>query len=190
MTYALNIDRVTDASSMPASADAPSAKYQFYETKDRRFIFSFAASSPSSGSISVLPSDANHLIGHVDSSHPVDFGRGDTALRQELQSIFHTRTQAEWVELASAHDIAMGPAVKDIEELRSDPHLASRQIFYESTHPKAGPFTYLGEPAIVPGQDYQVRQHAPLLEQQTDDLLAELGYGPSEVEEMRSAGVI
>jgi crotonobetainyl-CoA:carnitine CoA-transferase CaiB-like acyl-CoA transferase len=189
MTYALNIGRVTDASSMPASADAPSAKYQFYETKDRRFIL-FCCIEPKFWKHFCAAIERDDLVGHVDSSHPVDFGRGDTALRLELQTIFHTRTQAEWVELARAHDIAMGPAVKDVEELRSDPHLASRHIFYESTHPQAGPFTYLGEPAIVSGQDYQVRQHAPWLGEQTDELLTELGYGPSEVEDMRGAGVV
>jgi crotonobetainyl-CoA:carnitine CoA-transferase CaiB-like acyl-CoA transferase len=84
----------------------------------------------------------------------------------------------------------MGPAVNNVEELLADPHLASRQIFYESVHPNAGPFTYLGEPAIVSGQTYQVRLHAPLLGEHNDVILAELGYDRAEVEALRTAGVL
>lgn len=130
------------------------------------------------------------LLEAKDTSTPVDFAGGDTELRRELQQIFHTRTLAEWLDVAREHDVAMGPTLRTIDELRDDPHLSARGIFVESSHPKAGPFTYLAEPGIVQGQPYEVRLPAPLLGEQTDGVLGELGYSSDRIATLRADGIV
>jgi len=123
----------------------------------------------------------------VDFAVAVD---SEQSLRRELQSIIEKRTQAEWVELAATHDIAIGPALQR-NELRTDPQLAERNVFIEATHPVAGPFTHVTLPALVDGvRSTELRHHAPALGEQTDEILTELGLSADRIAELGAAGVI
>ena len=167
----------------------PSARYQFYETKDERFIL-FCAIEHKFWENFCKVAGREDLIGDVDASSPVEFAGGNEPLRREIQKIFHARTQAEWVQVALEHDIAMGPAPASVEEMQEDPHLRTRGLFLEGAHPVAGPFTYLSEPGRVKDQPYEVRKPAPLLGEHTDQILAELGYAQDEIAGFREAKVI
>ena len=192
-TYALNLDRVTDASSLPAERTADgstSAKYQWYETRDGKVIL-FCCIEPKFWRNFCRAVDRDDLLESHDEQHPVDFAGGDLALRRELQEIFHGRDLADWVALAAEHDIAMGPAPVTLQEAREDPHLRTRSIFVEGEHPQAGPFTYLGEAGQVRGQPYEVRYPAPLLGEHTRAILGgELGLSGTELDELARNGVI
>jgi crotonobetainyl-CoA:carnitine CoA-transferase CaiB-like acyl-CoA transferase len=186
---ALNWDRIADKSSLPQTGEGGGTKYQFYETADKQFIL-FCAIEHHFWDNFCRAVGREDLVEAKDTSTPVDFAGGDVELRRELQSIFHTKTLAEWLDVAREHDVAMGPTLRTIEELRADPHLLARHVFVESSHPGAGPFTYLREPGIVEGQPYEVRHPAPLLGEQTDEVLAEIGYPPERIAELRSAGIV
>jgi crotonobetainyl-CoA:carnitine CoA-transferase CaiB-like acyl-CoA transferase len=80
--------------------------------------------------------------------------------------------------------------VNQVDELRGEPHLESRGLFVEGSHPHAGPFTYLRESGVVADDAYVVRHPAPLLGEHTDEILAELGYEHDSVEELRSLDVV
>jgi formyl-CoA transferase len=135
--------------------------------------------------------DRPDLLASHDETHPVDFAGGQVELRRQLQEIFHTRDQAEWVNLAAEHDIAMGPAPVTLEEAREDPHLQTRNIIVEGDHPHAGPFTYIGEAAKVAGDGYEVRYPAPLLGEHTRAILGgELGISDAELDRLAAKRVI
>ena len=121
---------------------------------------------------------------------PVDFAHRDEPLRRQLQAIFSTRTQAEWVGFARDHRLPLGPAHQRVAELRDDPQIAARQIIVEGEHPAAGSFTYVGEPVIVDGEPYQLRRPAPALGEHTDELLGELGRSAADIAALRDDGVI
>jgi crotonobetainyl-CoA:carnitine CoA-transferase CaiB-like acyl-CoA transferase len=192
-TYALNIDRVTDRRTLPAARNAggsTSAKYQWYETADRKIIL-FCCIEPKFWRNFCTAIDRADLAGSHDDSKPVDFAGGEDDLRKELQRIFHTRDLAEWVTLAAEHDIALGPAPVTIQEAQHDPHLQTRNIIVEDHHPHAGPFTYIGEAAKIDGAGYVVRYPAPLLGEHTRDILAtELGLDDDELDQLTTAGII
>jgi len=192
-TYALNFDRITDHRSMPArraAGGSTSAKYQWYETRDRKIML-FCCIEPKFWRNFCNAIDRPDLLAAHDETHPVDFAGGQVELRRQLQEIFHTRDQAEWVSLAAEHDIAMGPAPVTLTEAREDPHLQTRNIIVEGDHPHAGPFTYIGEAAKVAGDGYEVRYPAPLLGEHTRDILGgELGLSDAELDGLAAKRVI
>jgi formyl-CoA transferase len=110
-------------------------------------------------------------------------------LASEIQAIFHTKTLDEWMDVALKYDIAMGPA-NLIPDLLSDKHLQSREIIYDSVHPHAGPFKTVGWPAPVAGQPFGIEHEAPLVGEQSDEVLEELGYSDDEVRRLRERGVL
>jgi crotonobetainyl-CoA:carnitine CoA-transferase CaiB-like acyl-CoA transferase len=190
VTYNLNRHRVTDTATMPSSSEgeAGAAFYQFYGTKDGRFLL-FCAIEPKFWRNFCEGVGRPDLIERLDTSNPVDFGVGALALRRELQEIFWTRDLAEWVEFAVERDIPMGPANR-ISDLLDDPHLKTRSVLVNGEHPRAGEFTYVGEPVQVQGQPYEVRRPAPLLGEHTDEVLAELGRSEEQIAELREQKAI
>ena len=94
------------------------------------------------------------------------------------------------MQLAIAHDLPLGPAYRDIDEVRADPHVRHRAVFIEGHHPHAGPYTYIGSPAIVDGARFSVWRPAPLLGEHTDELLKSIGYDAAQIAAYRQRGVV
>jgi len=174
-TYALNEHRITDRRSLPpADADQQaSAEYEFYRTADDKFVL-FCCIEPKFWKRFCELVDRDDLV-DAGGTHggPVDFATGQHELRRELRDILATKTQSDWVELAAAEDLPIGPA-HHAADLLQDPHLSARQILVPGHHPVAGDFTYIGEPVIVSGQPYESPRGAPLLGEHNDEVLKEL----------------
>jgi formyl-CoA transferase len=110
-------------------------------------------------------------------------------LRREIQAIIGTRDRAYWLALAVEHRLPIGPINDGIDEVRGDPQIDSRPMFFE-THADGRPFTYIGQPAIVDGELAPVPTAAPELGQDNDAILAELGYGADDVAALAGDKVI
>jgi crotonobetainyl-CoA:carnitine CoA-transferase CaiB-like acyl-CoA transferase len=163
------------------------AKYQYYETADGKFIL-FCAIEPKFWEHWCRAVDREDLLGAHRDDLVVDFGGGEDELRREIQRVFHTRTQAEWMQVAVDADIAMGPALR-FDEIRDDPHLEARGQVVVERHPLFGDIVTLGNPIVVPSRAFTVRS-APSLGQHTDEVLAELGYSDTERDALRASGVV
>jgi crotonobetainyl-CoA:carnitine CoA-transferase CaiB-like acyl-CoA transferase len=166
---------------------ADSAKYQFYQTRDRRYVLFCAIEKKFWDAFCRAAGRADLMAAH--SGRATDFGFDEGELRDELQRIFHTRTLAEWTELFIAHDIAAGPALT-AAELSSDPHLRARGILVEEDHPAVGRFLALGNPILVRGERFEIRQHAPALGEHTDEVLGAHGLSTAEIAALREQKLI
>jgi crotonobetainyl-CoA:carnitine CoA-transferase CaiB-like acyl-CoA transferase len=80
--------------------------------------------------------------------------------------------------------------VQNGRDLLHDPHLRARGFFYDADHPCVGMktyFRYLG--AVFEQCSATSTGPAPLLDEHTDAILAELGYAPEAIQDLRARGV-
>jgi crotonobetainyl-CoA:carnitine CoA-transferase CaiB-like acyl-CoA transferase len=146
------------------------ARYQWYETADRRFVL-------------FCPEERKFWMAFcalVDRPDLVDRVYGEE-LRREIQAIMHTRTLAQWMEVAIEHRLPIGPAYGSIEEVRADPQIAARGVLFDGVGADGQPVTYVGEPVLVDGAGSPTPTPAPEHGADTEAVLRELGYDAAEI---------
>src|ERR1700729_804752 len=99
-----------------------------------------------------------------------------------------TKTKFEAMELLNQHDIPCGP-ILSMKELAEDPALRATGTIVEVDHPKRGKYLTVGNPIKMSDSPTHVTR-SPLLGEHTDEVLAELGYAPAEVSDLRLKKVI
>jgi alpha-methylacyl-CoA racemase len=110
-------------------------------------------------------------------------GPHQAALKEKLVGIFQGKTRAEWEAFAKEHDCCLEPVLEP-EELRSDPHLAARGMFFELQSPW-GPLPQLRLP-LTPRD----REHSPPPRQgeHTDAILREAGIDAETIAALKRDG--
>ncbi|HEU4384678.1 MAG TPA: CaiB/BaiF CoA-transferase family protein [Anaeromyxobacteraceae bacterium] len=115
-----------------------------------------------------------------------DGGRGP---RAELEALFASRTRDEWTRLGEAHDCCLSPVLEGDEPAR-DPQLVARGMFLSVETPWEGRLmASLRTPVRLAGAEQSPRP-APRLGADGAQVLAEAGFGQSEIEELRRLGVL
>jgi crotonobetainyl-CoA:carnitine CoA-transferase CaiB-like acyl-CoA transferase len=110
-------------------------------------------------------------------------------LNEMVEKIFLTRTTNEWIEILEKEDILASP-VYTYKEVFSDPHVLAGDMIVEQEHPVAGKFKLLGSPVKLSQLECGPRSPAPMLGQDNEEVLNELGYSREEVEQLREEGVV
>jgi succinate---hydroxymethylglutarate CoA-transferase len=132
-------------------------------------------------------------LGRADLLDDPRFGRFPDRLAHKaellaiLKPIFAARSTAEWTGLLSG-DVPCA-AVNDLETALAEPQLAARGMIAEIEHPRRGTIREVGCPIRMDGAEMPLRP-APLLGEQTDEVLAEAGYSLAEIAALRAGGVV
>ena len=82
-----------------------------------------------------------------------------------------------------------GP-ILSIDQVFADPQVQHLRMAAPVDHPRLGATQMVDSPINLEGLDTEVRSVAPLKAADTDQVLAELGYGAAEIEAMRREGAI
>ncbi len=113
--------------------------------------------------------------------------------RADLHAILAERLAQEpsrvWLERLNAADVPCGP-INDVAQALAMPQVGARGLVVEQEHGTLGRIRQVGPPFALRATPASVRTPPPALGEHSDGILAELGYGPSEVAEMRAEGVI
>ena len=105
------------------------------------------------------------------------------ALHEVLRAHFRTDTTAHWIAALEARDVLCAP-VRRIEEALADP-----QTTHNGMVLRDGDLQVVGSPVHLSGGGFALRFRPPRVGADGDAVLAEHGYTPGEIAELRDSGV-
>jgi crotonobetainyl-CoA:carnitine CoA-transferase CaiB-like acyl-CoA transferase len=115
------------------------------------------------------------------------------AARDELRPILAERLAAEgsayWLARLESAEVPSGP-INDLVEAFATDQVRAREMVVDVEHPRLGRVRQVGPPFRLGATPASIRSAPPLLGEQADELLAELGYTPSDVARLRADGVV
>src|SRR5689334_415115 len=106
---------------------------------------------------------------------------------QMTQDVLIGRPSAEWLQKLTAADVPCGPVLTRSEMIRH-PHVQALELLEEYQHPKAGRLRQTRAAARFSKTPPSIRRGAPALGQDTEAVLAELGYSAADIAGLREAG--
>jgi crotonobetainyl-CoA:carnitine CoA-transferase CaiB-like acyl-CoA transferase len=157
--------------------------YNVYETRDGKYI-SIGALEPWFFANLCELLGCEQLIEH-------QFAEGEK--REEIfkyfRETFLSKTRDEWVAILQQKDTCVAP-VYDINELESDPQLIARRMIIEVDHPTMGRVKQVGSMHKLSDSPVEVRNWSIRFGQHTEEILLELGYDKTHIDELFKAEVI
>ena len=103
---------------------------------------------------------------------------------------FLKRTTAEWTERLLAAGVPCGPIYR-VNEVFADPQVQHLQMAWPLSHPDLGEIALVGQPVRFSRYPRPASpEPAPAQGQHTEAVLAELGYGPEDIERLRRGMVV
>jgi crotonobetainyl-CoA:carnitine CoA-transferase CaiB-like acyl-CoA transferase len=154
------------------------AGYGVYATADGRYM----AVAPLEEKFWLLFCDT---LGRADwkSRHNAR-GAAASALRGELETLFASRTQAEWTDLFAGVDCCVTP-VLNVAEALEHPQFVARGMALV-----ADGVTQYAPPVKLSGWDFSVERPAPSPGEHCDEILRQSGFGDEEIAMLRERRIV
>ena len=108
---------------------------------------------------------------------------------REVAEITRQRSTAEWTELCTKLDIPATP-IYAVDDLPEHPHLKAVGLFQRTVHPSEGAIRYVNPPTRFAATPAAVRLQAPVLGQNTREILREAGYADAEIAALEAQRVV
>jgi crotonobetainyl-CoA:carnitine CoA-transferase CaiB-like acyl-CoA transferase len=158
-------------------------RYQMYESADGHVLF--MASEQAFWKNFCEGIGRAELFERWPGSQYADHAKGNLELHAILREVFRTKTSAEWLAFADAHNVPLAP-VNTAKTIVDDPQFQHRFPLYGVEQLGA---EQLPLPLKVAGEQLPVPTKAPTVGQDTDAVLRDvLGYDDARVTELKDAG--
>ncbi len=172
---------------MPARVSAW-AVYRVFETADDRQVFIGITSDKHWASFCEV-FGREDLLAQEDLAHNNQRIDAREWLQPELERFFSTMTKTEIIEKADQARIPFAPIARP-EDLFDDPQLNEGGSLVDAKLPDERTAKLPKLPMMIEGMDLGLRADAPAVGNATADLLMEIGYAPTEIEQMMADEVI
>lgn len=135
------------------------------------------------------------LIGMPELSQQEKFATNPKRVehREELISIlsdrFREKSAKEWRALLSEAGIPNGP-IHDLRSLFEDPQIHAREMVVNIPHPTAETVRLVGSPLKLSRTPVDFRTHPPLFGEHTAEVLQQIGYTESQIDDMKANHII
>jgi crotonobetainyl-CoA:carnitine CoA-transferase CaiB-like acyl-CoA transferase len=128
------------------------------------------------------------LVAELDGLDPAEVMARAATLYQKLGEITPTRTTDEWMTFAAEVGIAASP-VRSLADIVADPAL-HRGVLHDAEHPVVGPYRRIAFPVRMSETPGPEPRPAPLIGEQTSEVLTELGFSPEEIGVLAGSGAV
>jgi crotonobetainyl-CoA:carnitine CoA-transferase CaiB-like acyl-CoA transferase len=169
------------------SAHRLAAPYQAFATADG-FITVGAANQANWEKLAAALERPGLLADPRFADNPARTARA-AELAEELAPIFAARPSAEWLARLDAAGVPAGP-INDLPAIYAHPQVQARSMEVALDHPTAGRVRHIGVPVKLSATPGAIGRPAPTLGQHTDEVLAQLGLLPAEIERLRGQRVV
>lgn len=159
------------------------ACYQVYATKDERYMSLGAMEQK-------FWKNFCEAIGRRDLIYK-QYIEGEEQLRviEEIQELFKTKTQKEWIDFFKNVDACCEP-ILTFEEVFHHPQVLHRQMVMEYEHPVEGKIRQVGHPIKSSQFDFEVRTPPPSKGEHTIEVLKTIGYSEKEIQHFKEVKAI
>lgn len=106
-----------------------------------------------------------------------------------LEDIFIKKESTFWIQACQAKGIPSGP-VNTIPEMFQDEQVLYRNLVQNIQHPVYGNIDIMQSPIHIDGENLGIHQPPPLLGEHTREVLAELGYSSSQIDDLYAQSVV
>jgi crotonobetainyl-CoA:carnitine CoA-transferase CaiB-like acyl-CoA transferase len=106
-----------------------------------------------------------------------------------LRAQFCEKPREYWLPRLDANNIPNAP-INTIPEVFDNPQIKHMGLPRQITHPRMGTSNLVGSPINMSDTPPRFFRPAPLLGEQTEEILERLGYGKEAIQELRSTGAI
>jgi len=110
-------------------------------------------------------------------------------LADALAPAFKKRSTNDWLERLDAAGVPAGP-VLSVGEMLADPQTKAREMLVETDHQRLGPVQTIGFPVKFSETPAAIERGAPTLGQHTTEILLELGYADSDIDQLVADNVV
>jgi crotonobetainyl-CoA:carnitine CoA-transferase CaiB-like acyl-CoA transferase len=109
-------------------------------------------------------------------------------MKEKFAEIFLTKTAEAWMDIMSKHDICASPVLEQ-ENVPTNPHNIAREMILE-LETSIGLVQQIGIAPKLSGTPGKVSKTAPLVGEDTTQILIELGYSTEQIKKLQLAEVI
>jgi crotonobetainyl-CoA:carnitine CoA-transferase CaiB-like acyl-CoA transferase len=110
-------------------------------------------------------------------------------IERELTPVFAKKTRAEWLRLLEANDVPASP-LYNLKEVLEDPQVVHLGLTEEVEHPKTGKSKFVGSPVRYHGLPTEKSGPPPIVGENTEKILAELGFSPDAIRSLAKEGAV
>lgn len=129
------------------------------------------------------------IVNHPDYRSNADRVRNRAATLTRVQQALSANTVAHWHKSLSAAGIPCSP-INSLAQLLDHPHTAASGMIRAYDHPDAGTLRGVGQPLRFDGERAGPGLPPPMLGQDTESVLRELGFLQDDIASLRGAGVV
>src|SRR6476619_1810331 len=109
-------------------------------------------------------------------------------LNAEIEKRLKEDTSDHWIAKLNAAGVACG-RINNIKEVFEEPQVKHLGILKKVVSPRLGEQTLMGQPVTLTRTPSTIARSAPKRGEHSEEILAEIGYAPEELEQMKTAGV-